>query len=184
MHEETLVEDVGIDLERIGEVVEREVSRAHAVLAEQHAIEQRAARRAERRVVRRARAALPSIRAGCSASQEPRCLGRSRTWGAGCKWRAQCGRAYYHGAMELLLLSSSRTPAGYLTDYLPEIRAFAGGIRRALFIPFAAVRLPWEEFARRVAEASGFTLDSGSRIRPMSKRPNWLSSAAGTRSSY
>jgi dipeptidase E len=61
-------------------------------------------------------------------------------------------------AMELLLLSSSRTPAGYLTDYLPEIRAFAGGIRRALFLPFAAVRLPWEEFARRVAEASGFTL--------------------------
>jgi dipeptidase E len=60
--------------------------------------------------------------------------------------------------MELLLLSSSRTPAGYLTDYLPEIRAFAGGIRRALFVPFAAVRLPWEEFARRVAEASGFAL--------------------------
>ena len=60
--------------------------------------------------------------------------------------------------MELLLLSSSRTPAGYLTDYLPEIRAFAGGIRRALFIPFAAVRLPWEEFARRVSEATGFTL--------------------------
>jgi dipeptidase E len=60
--------------------------------------------------------------------------------------------------MELLLLSSSRTPAGYLTDYLPEIRDFAGGIRRALFIPFAAVRLPWEEFARRVREASGLTL--------------------------
>jgi dipeptidase E len=60
--------------------------------------------------------------------------------------------------MELLLLSSSRTPAGYLTDYLPEIRAFAGGVRRALFIPFAAVRLPWEEFSGRVAEASGFTL--------------------------
>lgn len=60
--------------------------------------------------------------------------------------------------MDLLLLSSSRTPAGYLTDYLPEIRAFAGGIRRALFIPFAAVRLPWAEFARRVEEASGFSL--------------------------
>lgn len=60
--------------------------------------------------------------------------------------------------MEMLLLSSSRTPAGYLTDYLPEIRAFAGGIRRALFVPFAAVRLPWEEFGRRVSEASGFSL--------------------------
>jgi dipeptidase E len=60
--------------------------------------------------------------------------------------------------MDLLLLSSSRTPAGYLTDYLPEIRAFAGAIRRALFIPFAAVRLPWAEFARRVEEASGLSL--------------------------
>ncbi len=60
--------------------------------------------------------------------------------------------------MELLLLSSSRTPAGYLTDYLPEIRAFAGGIRRALFVPFAAVRLPWEEFGRRVEEATGFSI--------------------------
>lgn len=60
--------------------------------------------------------------------------------------------------MELLLLSSSRTLAGYLTDYLPEIRAFAGGIRRALFIPFAAVRLPWEEFGRRVGEASGLSI--------------------------
>lgn len=60
--------------------------------------------------------------------------------------------------MELLLLSSSRTPAGYLTDYLPEIRAFAGGIRRARFIPFAAVRLPWEEFGRRVGEATGFSI--------------------------
>jgi dipeptidase E len=60
--------------------------------------------------------------------------------------------------VELLLLSSSRTPAGYLTDYLPEIRAFAGGIRRALFVPFAAVRLPWEEFGRRVAEAAGFSI--------------------------
>jgi dipeptidase E len=59
---------------------------------------------------------------------------------------------------KLLLLSSSRTPAGYLTDYLPEIRAFAGGIDRALFVPFAAVRLPWEEFGRRVAEASGFSI--------------------------
>ena len=55
--------------------------------------------------------------------------------------------------MELLLLSSSRTPAGYLTDYLAEIRAFAGSMRRAAFIPFAAVRLPWEEFRSRVQEA-------------------------------
>ena len=60
--------------------------------------------------------------------------------------------------MELLLLSSSRTPAGYLTDYLPEIRAFSAGARRALFVPFAAVRFPWDEYLRRVAEATGFNL--------------------------
>ncbi len=67
-------------------------------------------------------------------------------------------RPPYDRPVELLLLSSSRTPAGYLTDYLPEIRAFAGGTRRALFVPFAAVRLPWEEFGRRVAQATGFDI--------------------------
>lgn len=55
--------------------------------------------------------------------------------------------------MELLLLSSSRTPAGYLTDYLPAIRAFAGTLRRALFVPFAAVSLPWEQFGAKAGEA-------------------------------
>ena len=60
--------------------------------------------------------------------------------------------------MELLLLSSSRTPAGYFTDYLPEIRAFAGKAREAVFIPFAAVRLPWDEYAKRVSEAIGLSL--------------------------
>ena len=60
--------------------------------------------------------------------------------------------------MELLLLSSSRTPAGYLTDYLPEIRAFSAGIRRAAFVPFAAVRFSWEEYVRRVEQATGFSL--------------------------
>jgi dipeptidase E len=60
--------------------------------------------------------------------------------------------------VELLLLSSSRTPAGYLTDYLDEIRAFAGSTRRAAFLPFAAVRFPGEEYGRRVEEATGFSL--------------------------
>ena len=55
--------------------------------------------------------------------------------------------------MELLLLSSSRTPAGYLTDYLPAIRAFSGTARRALFIPFAAVSLPWDEYNEKVRGA-------------------------------
>lgn len=42
-----------------------------------------------------------------------------------------------------------------MDDYLPEIRAFAAGILRALFVPFAAVRLPWEEFACRERDFLG-----------------------------
>jgi dipeptidase E len=61
--------------------------------------------------------------------------------------------------MELLLLSSSRTAAGYFTDYLPEIAAFAGGIRRAAFVPFAAVSRSWEEYASTVRGALGFDLE-------------------------
>lgn len=57
--------------------------------------------------------------------------------------------------MELLLLSSSRTAAGFLTDYLPEIGAFAGGIRKAVFVPFAAVIRPWDELAAMVGEVLG-----------------------------
>jgi dipeptidase E len=55
--------------------------------------------------------------------------------------------------MELLLLSSSRTPAGYLTDYLEDIRVFAAGIRVAHFVPYAAVSLPWDEYCSRVGKA-------------------------------
>jgi len=61
--------------------------------------------------------------------------------------------------MELLLLSSSRTAAGYLTDYLPEIAAFAGSLRRAAFVPFAAVTRSWDDYAAAVANATGFALD-------------------------
>lgn len=62
--------------------------------------------------------------------------------------------------MELLLLSSSRTPAGYLTDYLADIKTFTIGVQRAVFVPFAAVALPWDEYARRVSEAIGMRLES------------------------
>ncbi len=61
--------------------------------------------------------------------------------------------------MELLLLSSSRTPAGYLIDYLADIKDFTAGVRRACFVPFAAVSLPWNEYAKRVSEASGLALE-------------------------
>ena len=60
--------------------------------------------------------------------------------------------------MELLLLSSSRTPAGYLTDYLGDIKPFSAEVRRAVFIPFAAVSLSWDEYAKRVEDAIGFPL--------------------------
>jgi len=60
--------------------------------------------------------------------------------------------------MELLLLSSSRTPAGYLTDYLGDIRPFTAEVRRAVFIPFAAVSLSWDEYAKRVEDAMGLPL--------------------------
>jgi dipeptidase E len=61
--------------------------------------------------------------------------------------------------MELLLLSSSRTAAGYFTDYVAEIVAFAGGIRRAAFVPFAAVTRPWHEYAATVQGALGLDLE-------------------------
>jgi dipeptidase E len=60
--------------------------------------------------------------------------------------------------MQLLLLSSSRTPAGYLTDYLGDIRPFTAEVRRAVFIPFAAVSLSWDEYAKRVEDAIGLPL--------------------------
>lgn len=61
--------------------------------------------------------------------------------------------------MDLLLLSSSRTPAGYFTDYLPEVRDFVGRIRRAYFVPFAAVGMPWDQYARMAGEALGLAMD-------------------------
>jgi len=61
--------------------------------------------------------------------------------------------------VELLLLSSSRTAAGYFTDYLGEIAAFAGGIRRAAFVPFAAVTRSPAEYAAAVRGALSFDLE-------------------------
>lgn len=58
--------------------------------------------------------------------------------------------------MELLLLSNSRTAAGFLVDYVTEIRAFAGSARRAAFIPFASVMRPWDEFTSMVEEVLPF----------------------------
>lgn len=55
-----------------------------------------------------------------------------------------------------MLLSNSRTPGGYLTDYLPAIRELAGDKPRAAFIPFAAVTITWDEYRSKVREALPF----------------------------
>jgi dipeptidase E len=60
--------------------------------------------------------------------------------------------------MELLLLSSSRTPAGYFTDYLAAIREFAAGTRHAVFLPYAAVAVSWSDYTTKVSEAIGLAL--------------------------
>jgi dipeptidase E len=67
--------------------------------------------------------------------------------------RNACAR---NRAMELLLLSNSRTAAGFLVDFVAEIRAFAGSARRAAFVPYASVMRPWEEFMAMVKEALPF----------------------------
>jgi dipeptidase E len=59
--------------------------------------------------------------------------------------------------MELLLLSNSRTAAGFLVDYVAEIRDFAGAARSAAFIPYASVMRPWEEFTAMVKEVLPFS---------------------------
>jgi dipeptidase E len=60
--------------------------------------------------------------------------------------------------MELLLLSSSRTPAGYFNDYLAAIREFAAGTRHAVFLPYAAVAVSWSDYTTKVSEAIGLAL--------------------------
>lgn len=55
--------------------------------------------------------------------------------------------------MNLLLLSNSRTPGGFLTDHLPLIAELAAGARRAVFVPFAAVTAPWSDYVGNVRAA-------------------------------
>ena len=51
--------------------------------------------------------------------------------------------------LRLLLLSNSRNVGqGYLEHAESHLRAFLGrGVTRVLFVPYAAVRVPWDEFA-------------------------------------
>jgi dipeptidase E len=65
--------------------------------------------------------------------------------------------------MDLLLLSNSTGPDGYLTHALAPIAALAGGPRRAAFVPFAGVTRDWDDYARLVQEALapiGITIES------------------------
>jgi dipeptidase E len=57
-------------------------------------------------------------------------------------------------ALDLLLLSNSRTAGGsYLGHALEAIGAAIGSRRRALFLPFAGVTVGWDEFSAAVADA-------------------------------
>jgi dipeptidase E len=57
----------------------------------------------------------------------------------------------------LLLLSNSMLPGqGYLAWARPHISDFLGTkVRRVLFVPFAGVTIPWNDYADRVREAFG-----------------------------
>ena len=53
--------------------------------------------------------------------------------------------------MRLLLLSNSKNVGqGYLEHAAGDLRAFLSGVRTALFVPFAAVRVPWADFTTSV----------------------------------
>jgi dipeptidase E len=58
--------------------------------------------------------------------------------------------------VELLLLSNSRTPNGWLVDHVPEIMRFAGSARRAFFVPYAVVGMPWEELTGKLSDVLPF----------------------------
>ena len=59
-------------------------------------------------------------------------------------------------------------PAGYFTDYLAAIDDFSAGARRAVFLPFAAVALPWRDYAGKVSEAIGLELH------PVEELERWI----------
>ncbi|MBV9879212.1 MAG: dipeptidase PepE [Gemmatirosa sp.] len=54
----------------------------------------------------------------------------------------------------LLLLSNSTDPKGrYLEHPREALAAHLAGVRRVLFVPFAGVGVPWDDYAARVGEA-------------------------------
>ena len=65
-------------------------------------------------------------------------------------------RRYIDASMDLLLLSNSRTAAGFLVDHVAEIKSFAAGARRAVFVPYASVMRPWDQFTKMVSDILPF----------------------------
>lgn len=56
--------------------------------------------------------------------------------------------------MQLLLLSNSSSPQGYLTHALPDLREWAAtDDAEVLFVPYAAVTRTWDEYEAQVREA-------------------------------
>ena len=57
-------------------------------------------------------------------------------------------------AMQLLLLSNSSGPEGYLTHARPDIRSWAGtGAAELLFVPYAGVTRHWDDYETLVRDA-------------------------------
>lgn len=67
------------------------------------------------------------------------------------------------GARRLLLLSNSRDPEGrFLVHWRAALEAALAGVRRAVFVPYAAVTVPLDAYAERVAgvfEPFGVTIE-------------------------
>ncbi|RYF25307.1 MAG: dipeptidase PepE [Comamonadaceae bacterium] len=56
--------------------------------------------------------------------------------------------------MQLLLLSNSSSPQGYLTHALPDLRAWAAtDDADVLFVPYAAITRSWDDYEAQVREA-------------------------------
>ncbi|MCD2511511.1 dipeptidase PepE [Comamonas endophytica] len=81
--------------------------------------------------------------------------------------------------MQLLLLSNSSSPQGFLTHALPDIRQWAGPAPEnasVLFVPYAGVTRTWDEYETLVADALRPT---GLAVRSLHREAAPLAAIAG-----
>ncbi len=93
--------------------------------------------------------------------------------------------------MELLLLSNSTLPGkAWMEHALPLIAGQVKGRRSAVFIPFAGVTQSWDDYTAKAAAVMAPMGVSVTGIHSVAdpiaaiETPRWLSSAAGTPSSF